>query len=64
MEYSEKDLENILAGTNQEIAEEIALKNEELFRKKKIDALKEQRQEIINNLINDNQKKAENDYAK
>lgn len=47
MEYSQEELDKIVAGTNQEVAEEIVLKNEELFREKKVAELKEQREEIL-----------------
>ena len=46
MEYSENDLKNVIAGTNQEVSEEFALKNAELFRDKKIEELKEQREQL------------------
>lgn len=50
MELTEEELKKVLAGTNQNFAEEQSTNNEELFRKEKIEDLKQQREKIIASL--------------
>ena len=49
MELTEKELDNVLAGTSQEYSEEKALDNKELYRKEQIEVLNKQR-EIVENI--------------
>lgn len=49
MELTEKELNNVLAGTAQEYSEEKALDNKELYRKEQIEVLNKQR-EIVENI--------------
>ena len=48
-ELNEKDLENVVAGLyKRELAEDIALNNDKMYRKEKIDELKRIREELVN----------------
>ena len=46
MELNEEQLKNVVAGPNKENSEEIALKNNELFRNKKIEQLKNEKEQL------------------
>ena len=46
MELSEDKLENVLGGNSQNMGEEAAINNQELFRKKKIEELKKLKEDL------------------
>lgn len=51
-EYTEYDLTNVIAGTNQTLAEKKAIENEHLYRQQKIKELKQQKSEVESTLEN------------
>lgn len=49
MELNENDLEKVLGGNSQNMGEELAKENPDLFRQKKIEELKIVKEELKNN---------------
>ena len=47
MEYSEEELNNVLGGAPKEVAEQCSIDNENLFREKSIDELKQMKEELL-----------------
>ena len=57
MEFNEEQLRNVIAGAPKEVSEIVALKNDKLFREKKIRELNDKKSDlkkIKENIINNN----------
>lgn len=52
-ELNLEELDNVIAGTLNDLSEDIALENSDIFRKKQIDKLKSEREFILNMKDND-----------